>query len=326
MAIKDTLKLNDRDIRQWIKSNTRFDAKADGNGLYIRYRAVDKNPMFYFRFKFAGVENKIILGKYPEKSLASARKDCVTHRAAILKGLNPALIKREQKADSIAKVLAEQSANTVSELVNDFFKRNIDGKIKSGVALRQRVDNHLIPVIGKMKVDAVLPMHISNLLDGIATPTAANKILSITKRIFNHAIKRHSITHNPASAFDISDAGGSMPDRDRFLSESELIMLFKAMQTSKGFIRRHYLVMKLLLLVGCRKNELYKAKREDFDLNAATWTMSLDNKTQSALTVPLSMPALVIITELMQIEINEYLLPGKMTGHVGIGFLNIALG
>ena len=89
MASKDTLKLTDRDIRQWVKSNTRFDAKADGNGLYIRYRAVDKAPLFYFRFKFAGTENKIILGKYPEKTLAGARKDCVSHRAAILKGINP---------------------------------------------------------------------------------------------------------------------------------------------------------------------------------------------------------------------------------------------
>ena len=325
MAIRDALKLNDRDIRQWIKTDTRFEPKPDGNGLYVRYRANDSKPVFFFRFKFGGVESRLMLGRYPEKSLASARKDCVGHRAAILKGLNPALVKREQKADSIAKALAEQSANTVSELVDDFFKRNIDGKIKGAIASRQLVDNHLIPVIGKMKVDAVLPMHISNLLDGITTPTTSNKILSIAKRLFNHAIKRHAITHNPAAAFDISDAGGSMPDRDRFLSEAELIELFKAMQTSKGFIRRHYLVMKLLLLVGCRKNELYKAARADFDLDAATWTMSLDNKTQSALTVPLSKPALAIIRELMQVEINEYLLPGKVTGHVGIGYLNMAL-
>ena len=56
--------------------------------------------MLYFRFKIAGVEYKIILGKYPEISLASARKDCGVHRADIHKGLNPALIKRELKTES----------------------------------------------------------------------------------------------------------------------------------------------------------------------------------------------------------------------------------
>ena len=144
MAIKGTLKLTDRDIRQWVKSNTRFDAKPDGNGLYIRYRAVDKTPLFYFRFKFAGVENKIILGKYPDKSLASARKDCIGHRAAILKGINPAILKREQKAESIAKALAEQNTNSVGELVDDFCKRNIDG-CKSAIEIRQRIDNPYHP-------------------------------------------------------------------------------------------------------------------------------------------------------------------------------------
>jgi integrase len=34
---------------------------------------------------------------------------------------------------------------------------------------------------------------------------------------------------------------------------------------------------------------------------------------------------LAIIRELMQFKINEYLLPGKVTGHVGIGYLNMAL-
>ncbi|MEI7996269.1 MAG: tyrosine-type recombinase/integrase [Methylococcaceae bacterium] len=310
MTIKDTLKLTDRDIRQWIKSNTRFDAKPDGNGLYIRYRAVDKNPLFYFRFKFAGVENKISLGKFPEKSLASARKDCVSHRAVILKGINPALLKREQKADSIAKALAEQNTNSVNELVDDFCKRNIDG-CKSAIEIRQRIDNHIIPAIGKMKVDAVMPIHISNMLDGITKPSAANKVLSLSKRIFNHAIKRHAITHNPASAFDITDAGGSMPDRTRFLSEAELIRLFKVMREAEKFTRHHYLTTKLLLLVGCRKGELFKAKRDDFDLLNATWTMSENNKTKSAITIPLSIPALAIITELMQFKLDgsEYLFP-----------------
>ena len=331
MATKDTLKLTDRDIRQWIKTNTRFDAKPDGNGLYIRYRANDNKPVFYFRFKIAGIENKIMLGKFPEKSLASARKDCVGHRADIHKGLNPALIKREQKLESVAKAIAEQSANTVNELVDDYFKRNIEGKCITAKSIRQRVDKHLTPVIGKMKIDAVLPMHISNMLDACVdagAPTTASDILSLAKRIFNHAIKRHTIIHNPAAAFDLSDAGGAESSRTRFLSEAELIQLFKAMTAAEKFTRHHYLVTKLLMLVGCRKGELFKAKRTDFDLINTTWTMSEDNKTKSAMTIPLSVPALAIITELMQFKLDgsEYLLPTNGTrvsvsGHVSDNYL-----
>jgi integrase len=248
----------------------------------------------------------------------------------LIKGNNPATAKRQKKLEDAAKTLADRSASTVSELVDDFFTRNIDGKKKTAKGIRQAVDKHLIPVIGTLKIDAVLPIHISNMLDAINTngaPTVANKILSITKRIFNHAIKRHTIIHNPAAAFDLSDAGGGESARDRFLNESEIIQLFNAMSASEKFTRHHYLVTKLLFLIGCRKSELFKAKRTDFDLVNATWIMSLDNKTESAITIPLSYPAQTIINELMQYKVDgsEYLLPALRVNkddHVSKGYLN----
>ena len=333
MATKDTLKLNDRDIRHWIKTDVRFDAKADGKGLYIRYRLNDSKPVFYFRFKIAGIENKIMLGKFPEKSLSSARSDCAGYRADVHRGLNPALIKRDQKLETVAKALAEKSASTVSELVDDFFKGEIS-KRKSVLKMRQVVDNHLIPVIGTKKIEAVKPLHIANMLDAIkiTAPAQANKILSITKRIFNHAIKRHTIDSNPAAAFDISDAGGKAEARSRFLSEGELTQLFKAMDTAEKFSRPHYLVTKLLLLIGCRSGELFKAKRTDFDLLSAEWVMSLDNKTKAPITVPLSSQALEIINELMKYHADdsEYLLssmrgrPSK-SGHICKDYISAAM-
>ena len=48
MTKRVVLKLNDTEIRQWLKNNIRFDAKADGNGLYLRYRETDKKPVFSF--------------------------------------------------------------------------------------------------------------------------------------------------------------------------------------------------------------------------------------------------------------------------------------
>ncbi len=323
MATKDTLRLNDRDIRLWIKNNVRFDARADGNGLYIRYRSNDSKPVFYFRFTLAGVGNKIMLGKFPEKSLAAARKECIGYHATIHQGLNPAAIKREQKLETAAQAIAEKSASTVSELVDDFFKRNIDDKCITAIEIRRRVDNHIIPVIGAMRIETVKPMHIANMLDGIGTPSAANKVLSITKRLFNHAIKRHTIDSNPAAAFDVTDAGGTMTGRSRFLSESEIIELFKAMSASEKYTRHQYLCTKLLLLLGCRKGELFKAKLAEFDLINAEWIMSVDNKTKSAITVPLSAPALETINELMQygIDGSEYLLPSMGSRLSKLGYV-----
>ena len=60
-------------------------------------------------------------------------------------------------------------------------------------------------------------------------PTMANDVLRWVRRIFDYAIKRHMVRHNPAAAFNLSDAGGKDVARDRTLSGEELTALFEAM-------------------------------------------------------------------------------------------------
>ena len=325
-------KLEDKTIRTWVKNNIRFDAKPDGDGLYIRYRESDKSPIWFIRFKIAKIEQRLIIGRYPKMTLTAARKEASIQRGEILKGHNPADTKRETKRTTAAKAIAEKSAQTVSELVAEFFKRNVDGKLKSAKARRQRIDKYLIPAIGKLRIDAVEPMHISTMLNGIVdagAPTTANDILGYSKQIFNYAIKRQIIKSNPAVAFDSSDAGGKESARTRYLKHAELTLFFKAMRECDKFTRHHYVCTKLILLTGCRKGELFKAKRADFNRVKAVWRMSPDNKTESPIDIPLSKQALTLINELMQnwVDDTEYLLPAmgvrtSKRGHIDEGYLN----
>lgn len=47
-------KLTDMQIRAWIKSGERFEGRADGDGLYLRFRKEDKTPFWRYRYKLAG--------------------------------------------------------------------------------------------------------------------------------------------------------------------------------------------------------------------------------------------------------------------------------
>ena len=299
--------------------------------VYIyAFVATIKVPFFFFRFKIAGVSNKIVLGKYPSLTLARARVYARKHRSTIDAGANPAIIKRDDKAKDAAKALADKTASTVIQLVDQFFTRKINGRCKTAHAMLLRVDKYLIPAIGKLKIADVQPMHISSMLNSIVdagAPTTANDILGFSKQLFNQAIKNHTILHSPAAAFNYSDAGGIELPKKRFLTEYELIELFKAMSVADKFTRHHYLTTKLLLLIGCRKGELFKAKRSDFDLINAVWILSPENKKNMASTIPLRNQALEIITELMLFKENEYLLPTyrttmAKTGHVSDSYLN----
>ncbi|MBC8951322.1 integrase [Xenorhabdus sp. TS4] len=65
-------KLTDKEIRAWIKSGEKFEGRADGNGLYLRFREIDRIPSWRFRYKLAGKSRTMNLGTYADLSLANS--------------------------------------------------------------------------------------------------------------------------------------------------------------------------------------------------------------------------------------------------------------
>ena len=65
--------LEDKNIQEWIKSDERFEGRADGGGLYLRYRKIDAVPQWRFRYYFAGQPRIMNFGTYSTITLAQAR-------------------------------------------------------------------------------------------------------------------------------------------------------------------------------------------------------------------------------------------------------------
>lgn len=159
-------------------------------------------------------------------------------------------------------------------------------------------------------------MHIAKMLESIVdhgAPTTANNVLRWTKRIFDYAIKRHIVQFNPASAFDLSDAGGKETARGRALSRDELVTLFEAMRKTKGFSSINLLTIKLLLMLAVRKSELITAKISGFDLDNATWKLTTaDTKTKAEIIILLPKQAVEALRDLTRLaDGNDYLLPAR---------------
>lgn len=158
----------------------------------------------------------------------------------------------------------------------------------------------------------------------------ANDVLRWLKRMFNHAIKMHIITHNPALAFDVADAGGQEQARKRNLSRDEVAKLFAAMKTAKGFSVENELCIKLLLALAVRKSELIGASWKEFDLEAGVWHLpAIRTKTEAAITIPLSTPVLGWFKELKRLSCgSEWVLPARKMQtnlHMSESTLSVAL-
>ncbi|MBW5869957.1 tyrosine-type recombinase/integrase [Yersinia enterocolitica] len=313
-------KLTDMQIRAWIKTGERFEGRADGNGLYLRYRKTDKIPTWRFRYKLAGKPRVMLMGSYSELSLAKARYIAKELSARVALGYDVAAEKQERKAEALAKMEAEKNAMHVSELAAEYFECQILPRWKHPDILRRRIDKDINPCIGHLKVEDVKPRHIDKMLKSIVdrgAPTIATDVLRWTRRIFDYGIKRLTLEINPCSAFEVSDAGGKEVARDRWLTRGELIQLFQAMRTAKGFSRQNELTFKLLLALCVRKMELCAARWEEFDLDTAIWHLPEErSKNGDAIDIPLPPPTVEWLQELHTFSCNSaWVLPARKMQH-----------
>lgn len=328
-------KLTDVQIRHWLKAGERFEGHADGEGLYLRYRAEDAVPMWRFRYRFAGKARVMLLGSYATLSLADARKLTKELRARVALGHDVAAEKQERKEQAVAKVEAQRNALTVGSLADEYFERMIIGRWKHPNIPRARIERDIKPHIGRLKIEDVKPAHVDGMLRAIVqrgAPTIANDVLRLTRRIFDYAIKRHAIQYNPAAAFSLDDAGGKEEARERALSRDELVALFDSMRQARGFSIENTHVVKLLLMLAVRKGELTGARRAEFDMERAVWELPGERtKTGSAIDIPLPPQAVKAISELLRLsEGSEWLLPARkmqhrMVPHVHENTINVAL-
>jgi integrase len=328
-------KLTDMQIRAWIKAGERFEGRSDGGGLYLRFREADKSPSWRFRYKLAGKPRAMLIGSYAELSLAKARETVKELSARVSLGYDVAGEKQERKAEALEKIEADKNALRVSALAAEYFERQILPRWKHPDILRRRIDKDINPHIGNMKVEDVKPRHIDDMLKSIVdrgAPTIATDVLRWTRRIFDYGIKRHSLEINPCSAFEIADAGGKEVSRDRWLNRDELIRLFQAMRTAKGFSRQNEITFKLLLALCVRKMELCAARWEEFDLDAAIWHFPSErSKNGDAIDIPLPTQAVEWLRELHTFSCNSaWVLPARkmqnrMIPHIQESTLPVAL-
>jgi integrase len=327
--------LTDIQIRNWIKAGERFEMRGDGDGLYLSFRENFAVPIWRFRYRFDGKARIMNLGSYGTLSLADARKTAKELRARVALGHDVAAEKQERKAEAVAKIEAEKRAVTVAHLADEYFERMILGRWKHPNIVRSRIEKDIKPNIGRLKVEDVKPLHIDAMLQTIVkrgAPTIANDVLRWTRRMFDFGIKRHMVQTNPASAFDLSDAGGKEEARERALSREELVTLFEAMRTAKGFSHENLLAVKLLLLLAVRKQELTGAQWAEFDLDKAVWYLPAERtKTETAIDIPLPAPAVEALRDLHRLACgSDWVFPARkaqhrMIPHIHENTLNVAL-
>jgi integrase len=158
--------------------------------------------------------------------------------------------------------------------------------------------NRLARDIGRRDVLELL----DGLIDG-GTPITANRTLSAVRKFFNWCVSRDLLAASPCAGVKPPTAERS---RDRVLSDRELRDVWRAADKIAGPFG---VLVKLLVLTGQRRDEVAQMCWAEIDLDARLWVLPAGrSKNGKAHEVPLSEPAVAILTALPRIANSDFVL------------------
>jgi len=91
---------------------------ADGDGLNLLVKP-NGSKLWYMKYRFAGNEKSLAIGKYPYISLAEAREARFNARKLLSDGIDPSAQKQEKK-----RIAAFEADNTFKAVAEDWHSRN----------------------------------------------------------------------------------------------------------------------------------------------------------------------------------------------------------
>lgn len=201
---------------------------------------------------------------------------------------------------------------TVADLAKRFLEAHVATECKASTASRYRqiLRGHILPALGDMPVVEVCREDVGALhhalRDRPATAKGARFVLS--------------------KMFGLAEAWGLRPKRsnpcrsvrkyrpryrERFLSRAEYRRVGRVLEEAPAWPPA-VAAIRLLMLTGCRSEEIASLKWDDVDRNSGELRLR-DSKTGSR-SVPLTPTAIELIDGIERIEGNHWMFPGKKPG------------
>ena len=217
-------KLTDVQLRAWLKAGKPIAGKSDGDGLTFTLSAKGV-AAWVLRYRIAGKQRELTLGRYPDLGITDARKLAAAKRVEVQQVIDVAAVKQRQKDEL-------KQAGTVAELTELWLDHSIRPKHKHPKVTERVIERDIVPALGRRAPKDVTRPEVTRLLAKIKAsgrPTIANDVLRYLRSIFSYGEVLGMVDKNPADGIKLDHAGGKEEARTRALSQAEIARLFKAM-------------------------------------------------------------------------------------------------
>jgi integrase len=266
----------------------------DGGGLHLLINPTG-GRLWRWKYRFAGAEKLMALGRYPDVSLADARERRDAARKRLANGIDPMAERKAEKLKETTQAVG--SFNSVAALWLEHWRDGKSARHADSVERRMKAD--ILPCLGVRPIAEIEAPELVSMVKAIEERGArdiAKRALETTGQIFRYAIAHGYARRNPASEIRPNDILKSARKVNYArVDAKELPALLKAIEVYKGTpVTR--LAVKLMALTFVRTSELIGARWEEFDLEARRWSIPASRmKMRTPHIVPLSKQAMEVL-------------------------------
>ena len=292
--IVDRLAVDGKDTVVWDRDLPGFGVRVYPSGRKV----------YVVQSRSGGKSRRVTVGRHGEITPEEARKAAVKLIVRIKAG--EPLVETEPEAPP---TLGDLAARYLREYVAMHCKPNT---VKHyGLMVRK----HIVPALADLRVSEVQRKDILQFQYGLRDmPTVANRTVDILVKMFNLAElwEMRPPGRNPCRSVRRYKVN---PRKERFLTPEELARLGRTLENAPAerLASRHAAAaIRLLVLTGCRRNEILGLAWDDFDFETGEMRLA-DSKTGARL-VPLPAAAAEVLKDLPRTAGNPWVFPGKKKG------------
>ncbi|MZI94234.1 DUF4102 domain-containing protein [Vibrio sp. CAIM 722] len=284
---------------------------ADRDGLTVYHRKTG-TLSFVFRYRYNGKQQNLSLGTYPLMSLSEARQQAVECKKLLAGGQDPKLERLLEKEKILQAVTVKQA---LDYWIDNYAAKNRSNHEKH----RAQFEKHVYPYIGNIPLDKCETRHWVKVFDDItngkhhrAAPKASGYILQNAKQALKYCRNRQFAKSNALDDLNITDVAEHQQKKDRVLSWAELLdVLYWTTSLRANWYYKN--LVYLLIVFGCRTQELRLSTVDEWDLNEMVWTVpKRHSKTGSEIKRPIPVSIKPYIEELLEDTNAGELLLGTM--------------
>lgn len=270
----------------------------DEKGLLLIVRPTG-GKLWRLKYRFAGKEQQLTIGIYPEVGLKEARERRDAARRVLAEGRDPSA---EKKRDKIAAAIS--AGNTFKVVAEEFIAKRQREKMANATVTKcrwhlARLDKlHGRPIA---EIEAFELLAVLRKMEARGNLEAARQVRSFASRVFRYGVATTRCKRDIAADLIGALTAPTVKHHAAIVDPAGVGGLLRAIDTYAGHAATYH-ALRLAPHVFVRPGELRHAEWAEIDLDSAIWTIPASRtKMRKEHLVPLSKQAKSILQDIQKL-------------------------